>query len=400
MSDRNQPEREHEDVALPTKRWSGYRGYVASFFVRMTLVVAAFVFLMIVFSTLEQMGESVLSYGETEIHREFGGQGVYVPGEEMELFGPYGSRTEDLRSMTWLTLIRRRIYYSLHGIFLVTTRCALQMVAGIETFLWPAGAVLRNLVILDSNGNGRRIGGGVSSWVQAPGIHFKYIKTTDNDLLEKRMVVIPAIYKLGLFQRKSKPPRVEKIREEDLANHMVSGRSIESIFSVMQTIQTVTKRTCMAMHHFEGYEGNPRDLVGILVEDGRQFIRAVNVSIVGHSPTIAKFGYTSTMCPSKRIDISRRNYKAGVYINYVRYDKPSPEYVLLTDMESTVENERYGNSTTTVVHNHWIFGKTALCLQILVDEVNGYDPCEENEPKKIIKDSPKNKTRTEPQKGK
>lgn len=178
----------------------------------------------------------------------------------------------------------------------------------------------------------------------------------------KRLYIpsIPDDY--GFYVRTGSVPKVSSVNEEDIKYGSLYGR----VFSVMRLFQRLTKRPCMAMHHLDGYDGEAKNVIGILLDNNRNYIRAMNVEIIGNSTHIIEDVYESTLCPGVS------SQAAGSDIIYIKYIEYSDDYYI-----------KYPESVKSVVRKSGgasmklrLEGLTSLCVQRALDEINGaYTTC-------------------------
>jgi hypothetical protein len=187
----------------------------------------------------------------------------------------------------------------------------------------------------------------------------------------------PRIEERDLYLRKGTlVPRVENVTVAEMLQIAQNGTSFIDVFSALKTYQNFTGRPCMAMHHLGGFRGPAKRLVGILINEGRDFIMAVNPVVNGRSEDRVKARYRSTLC-GKVFLVDR--YLA-VSINYVKfdslfYDNAAVDHHAGDGLHGQEDAER---KRFFKVKQEWFKGDVAVCLQMVDDEFHGRDICEQH----------------------
>lgn len=186
------------------------------------------------------------------------------------------------------------------------------------------------------------------------------------DVHTGRVVYVPRLATVGLYVREGPLPPVDPVYTDDLLRRTAAGRTFDNIFEIMRVYSNVTRRACMAMHHWEGYEGpRAKNLIGIMLNDFQTFERAVNVSLIGEliqPDEGVSFSYTSTMCPQKVITARK---SPGVWVRYMKLDV-GRDIAALSGVSSP------GGASYM---RKYIEGAAAICVQIALDEMAGHSPC-------------------------
>lgn len=186
------------------------------------------------------------------------------------------------------------------------------------------------------------------------------------DVHTGRVVYVPRLATVGLYVREGPLLPVDPVYTDDLLRRTAAGRTFDNIFEIMRVYANVTRRACMAMHHWEGYEGTrAKNLIGIMLNDFQTFERAVNVSLIGElvqPDEGVSFSYTSTMCPQKVITARK---SPGVWVRYMKLDV-GRDIAALPGVSSP------GGASYM---RKYIEGAAAICVQIALDEMAGHSPC-------------------------
>jgi hypothetical protein len=195
-----------------------------------------------------------------------------------------------------------------------------------------------------------------------------------------KFLIVPPMEDIGLLKREMELVPVHNVSQEEMRHLTTGGRTFSEIFSVMRAYQTFTNRACMSMHELSGYAGHAKKLMGILVNDGQDYIHAVNPVIIGDTEDTQRVTYYSTLCPHTKWT---EELAYGVVIRYTKFD-------------SLVRNRIGGAGASTPdaardrteVSREWFYGKAAACLQVMAMEYAGINLCDG---KKSIYDGKVNK---------
>jgi hypothetical protein len=148
-----------------------------------------------------------------------------------------------------------------------------------------------------------------------------------------KTLVIPALSRLDYTISNGPLRPVYNVSHEELQTGVVLDRSVVGILIVMEAYLRITNRPCIAMHHFEGYRGDPKNIVGILANNGETFIGAINFVINGKSDRSSDGRLDSTMCPNKTIAFS--GFHSRISIKYISVED--------LDLSASTTNEAFVN---------------------------------------------------------
>lgn len=181
--------------------------------------------------------------------------------------------------------------------------------------------------------------------------------------------VTPPIEEIGLRVRRGRPIKVEPIVKEDLYHLTSRGRTFDNIFSIMKVHQNITGIPCMGMHHWDGYDGNAKNLVGILINNGRTFIKALNATEIGGTDLKVRGSYVSPRCPSKKLEVLERKF---LWIDYIDYDNDDIRNLTQEQLKEIVETHSGYHVKLK------LDGDAAICVAVILREITrGFDPCGE-----------------------
>lgn len=242
-----------------------------------------------------------------------------------------------------------------------------------------------------------------------------------------KILIIPALNRVGLTLRDSRLVPVSNVTVPELDHGTTQGKTFMNIFLVIEAYMRVTKTKCMAMHHLSGYKGEAKRIAGIIKNDGKTFVAAINPVINGYTKSTHDVKITPILCPKKTLP-SKVRY--GVSLNYIRYENvynlssdslygsKDSEPLVDHDNEETQqrsfgktqnnpdnedgEDESEGTDTSenqedntkrenltnkrsevdnfhskmyVPIENEWFEGETAACLQLMEAEFEGEDVC-------------------------
>jgi hypothetical protein len=137
-------------------------------------------------------------------------------------------------------------------------------------------------------------------------------------ILGGKLYFRPRIEERDLYLRKGSLVRpVENVTIAEMVQMSTSGVALIDVFSALKTYQNFTGRPCMAMHHLGGYKGPTKRVVGMLLNDGNDFVMAVNPVVNGRSEERQRTRYRSTLC-GRVFEGVDKHYAVG--LNYVRFE--------------------------------------------------------------------------------
>lgn len=175
------------------------------------------------------------------------------------------------------------------------------------------------------------------------------------------VIILPSIKSFGIQLRRAHDfSAVDAVTEAELLKGTINiDRNLIHLFTAMDFYLSMTNYSCVAMHRFKGYEGEPKQIISVNLGNSR-FTHMINPVIVGNSVTTKSARLHSEICNSE-VEITA---SVDIIIGYKTTN-------VLLNMYKNV-----GDIKDKIIDYHSNFkGDVALCVQLVITEMEGKIGC-------------------------